>query len=335
MPATSPSAAPAPLTPSTQRLCRADQAGGLVGHHDLRVGRGGDRLEGAQLHDREGVGLDQRLVDRLERRGLALAAQRRRRLLAVRSELDGLLLPLGREDGRLLLPFGLEDRRLLAALRSVDGGLLLPLRLEDRRALVLLGLLLLGHRLEHVVGRRDVENLDAVEPDPPLERGLGHVLLHLRVDGVALGEGLVERELAEDRAQGGACHLVDREPEVVDLEQRELHVGDLAEDGRAHLQRHVVLGDDRLLVARPRELADVHLVHPVGEGEQHVEARLADGPELAEALDHPHAALLDHLQRGLEEDDDQGEDGEPEHRHPDVRCSRTDDHGDHLPSSPL
>ena len=93
------------------------------------------------------------------------------------------------------------------------------------------------------------------------------------VDGLPLRQRLVEGQLAEHGPQRGAGHLVDGQTEVVDLEQGQLDVGHLAEDGGADPQGHVVLGDHRLLIAGAGELADVDLVHPVGQRHQHVETR--------------------------------------------------------------
>ena len=184
---------------------------------------------------------------------------------------------------------------------------------------MLFGLFLLGHGLQHVSGGSDVEDFDAVEADPPFEGGLGHVLLHLRVDRLAFGQRLVEGQLAEHGPQCGLGHLIDGQTEVVDLEQCQLHVGHLTEDRGTDLQRDIVLCDDRLLITGTGELADVHLVHAIGQWHQHMEAWLLDGPVLAEPLDHADAALLDHFEARLQEDDDEGEDEEPDHR-------RSDDH---------
>ena len=143
------------------------------------------------------------------------------------------------------------------------------------------------------------------------------MILHLGVDGLPLGEGLVEGQLAEHGAQGGAGHLIDGEAEIVDLEQGELHVSDLTEDGGAHPQRDVVLGDHRLLVTRPGELAHVDLVHPVGQRQEHMESGLVDRLELAEALDDADTALLHHLEAGLQEDHDKSEDRNSHNRQDD------------------
>ena len=184
----------------------------------------------------------------------------------------------------------------------VDGGLLLALRLQNGGALVLLGFLLLGHRLHDVHRRRDVEDLDAVQAHPPFGGGVGHVVLHPAVDRLALGERLVERQLAEDRPQSRAGELVDRELVVVDLEERGLHVDHLAEDGGADLERHVVLRDHGLLVPRHRELAHVDLLHLVDEGHQDPHAGLVDRLELAQPLDDADAPLLDDLDEAREEE---------------------------------
>ena len=121
------------------------------------------------------------------------------------------------------------------------------------------------------------------------------------VDGLALGERLVQRQLAEDGPQRGAGELVDRQLVVVDLEEGRLDVDHLAEDGGGDPQRDVVRGDHRLLVPGHGELAHVDLLHPVDEGAQDAQAGLVDRLELAEALDHADAALLDDLEAARHE----------------------------------
>src|SRR5947207_10950017 len=105
-------------------------------------------LVGEQL--RVGVALVDRLEDRRDRLRLALGVERLR-----------LALALGAEDRALLLALGGEDLRLLVALG-----------LEDGRTLVALGAHLLLHRLLDRSGRIDRLDLDAVDADPPLARGL-------------------------------------------------------------------------------------------------------------------------------------------------------------------
>src|ERR1035441_8618680 len=172
----------------------------------------------------------------------------------------------------------------------------------------LLGFLLFRHGVEHVHRRGDVEDLDPVEAHTPVESGLSHVLLHFGVDVLALGQRLVEGELAEHGPQGGPGHLVDGQAEVVDLEQRQFDIGDLAEDGRADLQGDVVLSDHRLLIAGVGELADVDLVHTIGQRHQQVQPGLLNGPELSEPFDHAHTPLLYNFQRRLQKHGDEHHD---------------------------
>jgi len=62
------------------------------------------------------------------------------------------------------------------------------------------------------------------------------VVLHLGVDGLALGQRLVEGQFPEHRPQGRARQLVDGQLVVLDLIEGRLDVEDLSEDGGAHLQ---------------------------------------------------------------------------------------------------
>jgi hypothetical protein len=185
---------------------------------------------------------------------------------------------------------------------------------------VLFGFLLLGHRLDHVQGRSDVQDLNAVQPHPPLGGGVGHVVLHAAVDRLALGQRLVQRELPEHRPQSRAGELVDGELVIVDLEQGRLHVDHLTEDGGTDLERHIVLGDHGLLVPRHRELTHVDLLHFVDEGHQNAHARLVDGLELTQSLDDADASLLHNFDESREE---KGAD-------PDSRQHGDDDNSQHF-----
>ena len=140
--------------------------------------------------------------------------------------------------------------------------------------------------------------------------------------GLALGERLVQRELAEHGAQRRARELVDGELVVVDLEERRLHVDHLAEDGRADLQRDVVLRDDRLLVPGHRELAHVDLLHPVDERHRMCRPGWSTALNSPRRLTTPDAPLLDDLD---EAGDEQG-------RHPDGGQDCDDDDPHHLAS---
>src|SRR5919109_2708270 len=124
-----------------------EQVGQLHGHHELGRGRGADLLEGVQVLQGHGVGVDGpgHVEDLGEGHREPLGAQDR-----------GLPVALGGEDGGLLLALGDRDRRPLGA-----GGL------GDHRPAGPLGRHLPGHRVLHLRRRGDLADLDVGDLDPP------------------------------------------------------------------------------------------------------------------------------------------------------------------------
>ena len=108
---------------------------------------------------------------------------------------------LGAQDLRLPIALGAKDVRLLVALGHVDRRLARALRLGDDRASVALGRHLAVHRLLDVARRHDLADLDVRDLHAP---ALGH-LVELGaqdvVDLLALGQHVVERDVADDGAQ--------------------------------------------------------------------------------------------------------------------------------------
>ncbi len=222
--------------------------------------------------------------------------------------LDRLRLTLGAQDRRRAGALGLEDGGLLLALGGEDRGLLDALGREDRGAAVALGAHLLLHRLLDGPGRLDGLELDAVDADAPAARGLVEHGAQLRVDLVAGGQDLLQRESADDVAQRGDGELLDRLQRVGDLVGGGLRVRDREVDDRVDADDEVVLGDHGLRRERDDLLAEVdQRPHAVDERDEQGEARVQRALEAAEALDHAGLGLRDdlHPRRRDEEDEDQ------------------------------
>ena len=129
------------------------------------------------------------------------------------------------------------------------------------------------------------------------------------VDLVALGEQLVERVLAEHRAQRRLGDLRRRDEVVLDLRDRGLRIDDAEVRHRGHPHGHVVLRDDLLRRDRQRDGAQVGLDHPVDERHEQDEARaLRSREQAAEAEDDAALVLPQHADR--RGDDEHGEDDE-------------------------
>ena len=124
--------------------------------------------------------------------------------------LGGALARLGVAERGFLAPFRLQHDRRLAALGAGDVGLAHALGLEDHRAFLALRLHLPAHRLDEVLGRLDVLDLDARDLDAP---GLGSGVDDAEqpcVDLVAMREQLVEIHRAHDGADVGHHQIEQR-----------------------------------------------------------------------------------------------------------------------------
>src|SRR2546423_412075 len=286
---------------AAQSLRGAKEPRGLHRHDQLGVLARRELRQRVKLQDRDQRGIRIRVGDRLidGRHGLG------RSLGFEDGRLSGALRP---EDGGLPITFGGLDLRLPLAVGDVDGRLLLPLRLQDQRPLLLVGLLLQGQGIEDGLRRRDVDDLDPIDSDSPLVGYRLHLLLQLGIDPLPLAERLVEGHATEDGAECRARQLVDGDEIVANAEECKLRIDDLAEDGGVDADRDVVTGDDLLLVAGPRRLADVNEHHRVEERHQEGHAWLAHRMELAEALHDALVTLLDDVD-GSGNDDD-GEENE-------------------------
>ena len=184
-------------------------------------------------------------------------------------------LPLSLQDAGLGRTLSAKDLALLVALGSQDGRLLDTLCREDGCTAVTLCAHLLLHRVLHRVRRVDGLELDAVDPDAPLARGLVENAAQLRVDLVAAGQGLLEIEGADDVTQRGDRELLDALDEVGDLVHRRLGVDDRVVDDCVDVDHEVVGRDHRLRREGHDLLAQVDVgPHLVDERHEEVQAAL-------------------------------------------------------------
>ena len=112
-----------------------------------------------------------------------------------------------------------------------------------------------------------------------------------RLDLLALGEELIERHLADHVAERRPRILRDREPEVLDLDDRVRRALDLEEQDRVDADRHVVLGDDLLSRDLNRLDARVDQADLIDERHDEEQTRPLDAQELAET-EHDRALPL-------------------------------------------
>ena len=257
------------------------------------------------------LGRDQELRRRAGAQGLeGLEVLQRHRLLVdpLRGPVDPLQRhaeALGPQDRRLALALGLEDLGLLLALGHVDRRLPGALGLGDHRAPGPLGGQLPVHRVLDVARRGDLADLDRRDLAAPAFGDLVQLGPQDLVDLLALGQDVVEQDVADDRAQRGGGDALQRAREVGDVDDALERIGDPPVDQEVDVDRGVVLGDRRLARDLDELLAHVHLHRPVHDGDEEPEARVADHRlvRLAQAEDDHPLVLLHDPHRQVQDDE--------------------------------
>jgi hypothetical protein len=201
---------------------------------------------------------------------------------------------LGSEHLRLARALGLEDRRLLGTLRAVDGGLAVALGFGDQGTLGAVSGEQTGHRRLNVGLRRDLAYLDPFHLYTSA-RGLGRKL-HLQplVDGLALGQHLLDGDAADHGAEGRRCHVPHGSNVVVDVDDRGLGVNDAHVDHKIDIDARVVLGNRGLRRLVEHNFSLIDLDAAIDERNQDDQTWSA-GPDVpAQPEDHGPFVLLNH-----------------------------------------
>ena len=192
----------------------------------------------------------------------------------------------------------------LVALGDVDRGLSAALGLGDDRAPRPFGGELPIHRVLDVARRGDLADLDGRDLAAP---ALGH-LVELDpqdlVDLLALGQHVVEEDVADHRAEGRRRDVLEGAFEVLDLDHAPVGVDDPPVDQEVDADRRVVLGDARLARDLDELLAQVDPDAALGDRHDEHPARAFDlvrtGP--AEGEDEEPLVLVDDLDRREEQE---------------------------------
>jgi hypothetical protein len=108
----------------------------------------------------------------------------------------------------------------------------------------------------------------------PVDGFVRDAFAQARLDLVAIGQRLVKRHLADDRAQRGHDHVADRFREIGHAVDRLDRIGDLDEGDGVGQDHRVVLGDDLLLLDIEDDVLGRQFVaHLVQIGNDDVETR--------------------------------------------------------------
>lgn len=215
-----------------------------------------------------------------------------------------LRLALCAKDLRLLLTFRLKDLGLLVTFGFGYESLAVPFRFENLGALFAFGLHLLGHGVLDVARRFELLDFDAEDLDSPLHGFAVKRFEKARVDGIAVGESVVERHGTENVAEVGLREVDDREEDVGDFVLRLLGVGDLDVDDSVDGHADVVLGNDLLLRDGDDLFADVDLAHGLDSRNEERQAGAHLLGKLPEIFDESDFALAHLLQEERNEDGD-------------------------------
>jgi len=198
---------------------------------------------------------------------------------------------------------------------QLGGGVELAFCMDDLGAGLALGFGLLGHGSEHRLGHVDLFDLDG---DDFYAEGCGVAVddgLDALVEGFAMGEELVQIDLAKDGAEGGLGELGGLVDVIGDLDDGLGGVDDAEGDDGVDLEGDVVAGDDVLR-------GDLHGFLTEGDADDLVEgpededdAGTFGGRDAAEAKDDAALVLLEDLDGVDDVKDDDGDGDEGWERH--------------------
>src|SRR5919106_5857490 len=172
------------------------------------------------------------------------------------------------------------------------GRLELALGVDHLRPSLPLRLRLSRHRPAHRLRQLDVLHLHEGHLDPP---GVGEVvddLLEAPVDVVPVDQDLVQVYLADHAPKGGLSHLRRAEQVVLDGDRRPDRLHHVEVRDRVHPDGHVVPGDDVLRRDVHRHRLEVHLHHPVHDGDDEEQPGALGPDHSSEPEDHASLVLL-------------------------------------------
>ena len=204
---------------------------------------------------------------------------------------------------------GVGHHRVRRLAQSGRGGGL-PLGGDDLGALLPLGLGLPGHRPLHALGELDVLELDQGDQHSPLCGRPVEDLADAVVDGVGLGERLVQGVLTDHVAQRRLRDLVDGRRDVLDDHDGLQRVDDVEVGDARDIDADVVLGDDPLRLDRHRDGAQRYAPEHVDEGNEEGQSGFADRVRAAEPEQNAPFVLLHDPDGQGQQDDSQGGDGD-------------------------
>src|SRR5512143_1021623 len=196
-------------------------------------------------------------------------------------------------------------REHLRGLEQLLRRLVLALGVDDLRAPLALRLRLPRDGPDHRLVEIHLLDLHQRHLDPPrIGLGVEHAL-DVHVHPLPLREELVERVLAQHRAERRLRELARRDEELGHLDHRLLRLDHAEVDDRVDLHRDVVARDHVLRRVVEHDRAQVHPHHLLDAGNDDDEARSLDPPEAAEQEHDPALVLAQHAQRRDDEDDEQ------------------------------
>src|SRR5712671_242434 len=230
--------------------------------------------------------------------------QERDRFLHRRHELGG------EDDGGILLDryfrHGLQGAELkryrvlrddVGRLAELYRRLVFAFGGDDFGATLAFGLGFLGHRALHVVGQRDVLDLDRRYLGAPRLGVLVDDVLDLLIDARGIRQQLVDAEATDHIAHGGLADLIDRVVDVFDRDHGLFRIGDVIISDRRDIDRNIVLGDDLLRRDLHGDGAQRHAHHLLDRNEDQRQSRPAHAGKFAEQKHHPALILFQHPKR--------------------------------------
>src|SRR5580704_4722260 len=168
---------------------------------------------------------------------------------------------------------------------------------DDLGTALALGLGFLGHRALHVIGQRDVLDLDRRDLGTP---GLGVLVDHildLVINAGRIRQQLIETETPDHVADRGLADLIDGVKDILDGDHRLFRIGDVIVGHCRDIDRDVVFGNDLLRRDLHGDGTKGHTHHLLDRYKDQCQSGTANARKPTEQEYHPAFVLLQDAQR--------------------------------------
>ena len=155
-------------------------------------------------------------------------------------------LSLCTKNGSFLLSLRIQNGGLLVALSHQDHRLLLALSPENGLPALTLCLHLLLHSFLNSSRRNDILKFHSCHLNAPWIGGNIQRLLHLGIDGLSGGKGLIQFQITDNITKGSGCQILYCQKRTLHTISIHLGICNIKKYHRINLHSYIILGNNRL-----------------------------------------------------------------------------------------